>query len=163
MSFHSQAVDGNLTNDINACTILDNYYDDEPQLTIDLGNRRDVSGVVLYMWEGHNDREYSLLTLLQCLCTCDSEIISCILETNSYKDYALNLESLAVFITSGKTGEVLCGRIPNQNNQLLMKREQKLLCNQKIEGRYIRIQPEGRSGWYTKWYSAVICEVTAFT
>ena len=53
-----QAVDGNTTNDINSCAILDNYYDAEPQLTIDLGVRQDVSGVVIYMWEGQKDSEY---------------------------------------------------------------------------------------------------------
>lgn len=50
-----KAVDGVITNDINNCAILDNYYDDEPQLTIDLGARRDVSGVTVYTWQGQQD------------------------------------------------------------------------------------------------------------
>lgn len=50
-----KAVDGLTENDINSCTILDNYYDDKPQLTIDLGSRHDVSGIIVYMWHGHND------------------------------------------------------------------------------------------------------------
>jgi len=50
-----QAVDGNTTNDIASCAILDSYYDAEPQLTIDLGERTDVSGVVIYMWQSHED------------------------------------------------------------------------------------------------------------
>lgn len=57
LSSNQQAVDGNTTNDINSCTIIDNYYDKEPQLTIDLGQRKDVSGVVIYMWEGQKDSE----------------------------------------------------------------------------------------------------------
>ena len=53
--FYSQAVDGNTVNDITQCAILDSFYDSEPQLTIDLGHRKDVSGVVIYMWEGIKD------------------------------------------------------------------------------------------------------------
>lgn len=79
------------------------------------------------------------------------------------KDYALNLEALSVYVSSGKTGEMLCGRLQNHDNRLMSQREQKLICNRKINGRYIRIQPEGRAGWYTNWYSAVLCEVMAFT
>jgi len=54
-----KAVDGVTVNDINSCAILDNYYDDEPQLTIDLGSRRDVSGVTIVTWQGQQDGEPS--------------------------------------------------------------------------------------------------------
>ncbi|XP_067931280.1 lactadherin-like [Watersipora subatra] len=134
-----KAVDGNITNALDSCAILDNYYDTEPQLTIDLGVRRDVSGVVVYLWEGQNG---------------DSE---------AYKNYALNLEALSIYVSSGKTGETLCGRIQNKDNAFQKEREQKLICSRRIYGRYIRVQPEARGGWYTNWYSAVICEVMAFT
>lgn len=86
------------------------------------------------------------------------------LESDKYhKDYALHLESLLVFVSSGKTGEVLCGKISNSNNELILQREQKVTCNKRLNGRYIRIQPESRSTSGTDWYSAVICEVMAFT
>lgn len=52
-----KAVDGVTINDIDSCTILDNYYDDEPQLTIDLGTRQDVSGVTVFTWQGQQDGE----------------------------------------------------------------------------------------------------------
>lgn len=58
-----KAVDGIITNDINSCAILDNYYDDEPQLTIDLGTRRDVSGVTVYTWLGQQDGEWTTFKL----------------------------------------------------------------------------------------------------
>lgn len=53
-----KAVDGITINDINSCAIIDSYYDDEPQLTIDLGGRYDVSGVVVYTWQGQQDSKY---------------------------------------------------------------------------------------------------------
>lgn len=56
-----KAVDGVITNDIDSCAILDNYYDDEPQLTIDLGARRDVSGVTVYTWQGQQDGKSSII------------------------------------------------------------------------------------------------------
>lgn len=52
-----KAVDGLTANDINQCTIVDNYYDDEPQLTIDLGRRYNVAGIVVYTWLGQMDGE----------------------------------------------------------------------------------------------------------
>ena len=85
-------------------------------------------------------------------------------ESNKYnKDYALHLESLSVYVSSSKTGEVLCGQISNSDNELISQREQKVTCNKRINGRYIRIQPNGRSRSGSGWYSAVICEVMAFT
>ncbi|XP_067932055.1 lactadherin-like [Watersipora subatra] len=135
-----KAVDGVIINDINSCAILDNYYDAEPQLTIDLGARRDVSGVTIYTWQGQKDK---------------SDIYN--------KDYALHLESLNVYISSSKTGEVLCGEISNSNNELILQQEQKVTCSRRINGRYIRIQPNGRTTSLSNWYSAVICEVMAFT
>lgn len=85
-------------------------------------------------------------------------------ESNKYnKDYALHLESLSVYVSSSKTGEVLCGQISNSDNELIIQREQKVTCNKRINGRYIRIQPNGRSRSGSGWYSAVICEVMAFT
>lgn len=50
-----KAVDGVTANDINLCTIVDNYYDEEPQLTIDLGMRYTVAGVLVYTWLGEVD------------------------------------------------------------------------------------------------------------
>ena len=50
-----KAVDGVTINDIDSCAILDNYYDDEPQITIDLGARHDVSGVTVFTWLGQQD------------------------------------------------------------------------------------------------------------
>lgn len=85
-------------------------------------------------------------------------------ETDKYnKDYAISIESLSVYISSGKDSEELCGKISNTNNELILKREQSLTCSRRINGRYIRIQPDGRSERWHNWYSAVICEVTAFT
>lgn len=85
-------------------------------------------------------------------------------ESNKYnKNYALHLKGLAVYISSGKTGEELCGKISNSNDELFTQREQKLTCNKRINGRYIRIQPEARLQTRSGWYSAVICEVMAFT
>lgn len=55
-----KAVDGVTVNDINSCAILDNYYDDEPQITIDLGTRHDVSGVTVYTWLGQQDSKCTL-------------------------------------------------------------------------------------------------------
>jgi len=88
----------------------------------------------------------------------------CIIETDKYnKEYAVNLESLSVYISSGKTGEELCGTISNSKNELIQNREQHLTCVRRINGRYIRIQPDGKEERWVKWYSAVICEVMAFT
>lgn len=79
------------------------------------------------------------------------------------KNYALNLEAMSVFVSSGKSGETLCGRIQNTDNIYMTQREQKLICNRRIHGRYIRVQPEARAALSTPWYSAVICEIMAFT
>lgn len=85
-------------------------------------------------------------------------------ESDRYnKDYAISIESLSVYISTGKGREELCGKISNTNNELILKREQSLACSRRITGRYIRIQPDGRADRWQKWYSAVICEVTAFT
>lgn len=85
-------------------------------------------------------------------------------ESNKYnKNYAIHLKALAVYVSSGKTGEELCGKISNDNDELILQREQKLTCNKRINGRYIRIQPEARLQSSSGWYSAVICEVMAFT
>lgn len=56
-----KAVDGITINDIDSCAILDNYYDEEPQITIDLGSRHDVSGVTVFTWLGQQDSKYTLL------------------------------------------------------------------------------------------------------
>lgn len=68
-----------------------------------------------------------------------------------------------MYVSSGKTGEVLCGKISNSDNELILQREQKLTCEKRVNGRYIRIQPDGKSRSGSKWYGAVICEVMAFT
>lgn len=60
-----KAVDGVTVNDINSCTILDSYYDDEPQLTIDLGVRYDVAGVIIYTWQGQKDGQLIAISELK--------------------------------------------------------------------------------------------------
>ena len=52
----SRAVDGLIAHDIHRCTILDNIYGDNPVWTVDLGTSTDVSGVVIYTWQGFNEK-----------------------------------------------------------------------------------------------------------
>ena len=97
------------------------------------------------------------------LIKCSCWVLLFFVEDQRYNAYSLNLEALSVYVSSGKTGETLCGRIQNDDNRFLSEREHKLICNRRINGRYIRVQPEGRPGWKNNWYGAVICEVMAFT
>ena len=48
----SRAVDGNLDLRLESCTVLDNLYGKYPLWTVDLGRKTDVSGVVIYTWQG---------------------------------------------------------------------------------------------------------------
>ena len=52
------AVDGDESNHLNKCAILDNYYVDNPVWMVDLGRRRKMNGVVLALWDGKGEGEY---------------------------------------------------------------------------------------------------------
>ena len=48
---------------LQSCTILDNLYGKYPLLTIDLGHKMKVSGVVIYTWQGDGQGEDGLSNL----------------------------------------------------------------------------------------------------
>ena len=48
----SRAVDGHVDQSIHSCTILDNFYVDEPVWMVDLQHVTSVSGVVIVTWQG---------------------------------------------------------------------------------------------------------------
>ena len=57
----SQAVDGRLEQNLRYCTILDNLYGDV--FAIDLGQKRKVSGLVIYTWQGEGQGKTILFML----------------------------------------------------------------------------------------------------
>lgn len=143
----AKAVDGVADGGIKACTILDNYYDDEPQLTIDLGGRRSVAGVIMLTWQEDSKEA-----------------------REAYDgDYALTLDSLSVYtsLTSAVeqpellAEEELCGRVTNENNGLLQRRLH-VPCASRAQARYLRIQAHGRADRWSRWFAAVLCEVMVY-
>ena len=62
-----RAVDGNLDLRLSSCTILDNLYGKYPLWTVDLGQKMDVSGVVIYTWQGDGKGQIMSACLPDCL------------------------------------------------------------------------------------------------
>ncbi len=48
-----RAVDGDFDQTLHSCTILDNFYVEKPIWMVDLGDKQDISGVVIVTWQGH--------------------------------------------------------------------------------------------------------------
>jgi hypothetical protein len=71
----SLAVDGNETNGLQNCAIMDNYYTDKPTLIVDLGQATTVGGIVLKTWQGKGQ---------------DSNF--------PYRDYMYGLDRFSVFV-----------------------------------------------------------------
>ena len=56
------AVDGNMNTTFQSCTILDNYYVETPIWSVDLGDKRRVSGIVILTWQAKNQGIGSIRT-----------------------------------------------------------------------------------------------------
>lgn len=49
----SSAVDGDETNSLDKCTIINNFYAKRPTLVIDMGRFAKVGGLVIKTWQGN--------------------------------------------------------------------------------------------------------------
>ncbi|RUS74395.1 hypothetical protein EGW08_017850 [Elysia chlorotica] len=145
-----RAVDGNLDLRLESCTVLDNLYGKYPLWTVDLGRKSDVSGVVIYTWQGNGKEE----------------------ENNSFREYMRNLDQLVVYVDDKiqKKGDEhdesyasgnMCNYISSRNKALFQKKLV-LQCVQTYRGRYVLIEAWGRQIGYSRLFSAVLCEVQVF-
>ena len=48
----SLAVDGDASNSLEKCSIINNYYNQRPTLVIDIGRLAQVGGLVIKTWQG---------------------------------------------------------------------------------------------------------------
>ena len=53
----ARAVDGNFDQTLHSCTILDNFYVEKPVWMVDLGDRKQISGVMIMTWQGEDQNE----------------------------------------------------------------------------------------------------------
>lgn len=139
-----KAVDGKLQSSIHSCTILDNFYVENPILMVDLGEKTTISGVILVTWQGES---------------ADAK--------NSFKDYMYNLDRLQVYVDNSpkvddieRTG-VMCGYISQVNNALYQEKLH-VPCQSTIRGRYVYIGALGTKNRWSRLFSAVLCEVMVY-
>ncbi|ESN93059.1 hypothetical protein HELRODRAFT_108264 [Helobdella robusta] len=139
MSF--KAVDGDVTQNITDCVVLDSSYVDKPTLKIDLSKKRSISGMVIVTWQGQGQG--------------DSKF--------NYKDYIYNLERLDVYtdVDGDRAGAKHCGTVTRLNDALF-KSTLHLQCDESRVGRFVFIEAVGvKQPWVDK-FQAVLCEVSVY-
>lgn len=139
----SQAVDGRLEQNLRYCTILDNLYGDV--FAIDLGQKRKVSGLVIYTWQGEGQEGVS-----------------------AYKDYMNNLDKLLVYVDDGDneskdpdSTSQLCA-YTSRSNDALFKPHLHFPCMRPLEGRRVLIEAWNVENSWNRIFSAVLCEVQIY-
>ncbi|VDI54556.1 lactadherin [Mytilus galloprovincialis] len=141
----SRAVDGFIDQDVHRCTILDNIYGDNPVWTVDLGHNVDVSGVVIYTWQGFDEKKD----------TATSEHLN-------------NLDRLVIYVDDKSKGDDdssvtgnMCGYITKINGALSSDKIH-MQCVRPQKGRFVLIEAWGASNSYSRLFSAVLCEVMVY-
>ena len=56
----SAAVDGNESNELDKCTIVNNFYTKRPTLVINIGRLATVGGIVIKTWQGNGQSKHKL-------------------------------------------------------------------------------------------------------
>ncbi|XP_050409625.1 lactadherin isoform X1 [Patella vulgata] len=142
----SRAVDGVMDLNLQGCTFLDNLYGDNPVWTVDLGDTTEVSGVIIYTWQGEGQEKGG----------------------KSFREYMKNLDKLVVYIDEDLREEDesyasgnMCNYVSSLNNALF---HQKLIlqCIRRHTGRYVLIEAWGVPNSWSRLFSAVLCEVQVF-
>ncbi|XP_064634109.1 lactadherin-like isoform X3 [Lineus longissimus] len=140
----ARAVDGNMDSTLNACTVLDNSYVDNPIWMVDLGKRTMINGAIVHTWQGKGQDP-----------------------NTTYRDYTYNLEKLVVFIDK-KSGrdrvdvpEHKCGYVTRLNNALFKPRIH-VECTRQMYGRYVFVMAYGVPDRWSRLFSAILCEVEVY-
>ncbi|CAD5112644.1 DgyrCDS1858 [Dimorphilus gyrociliatus] len=148
-----RAVDGDENQSIHHCTILDNFYVSRPFWMVDLGHSTPISGVVIVTWQGKNLKTNSPVK-------------------SSYYDYMRNLRKLTVYVSSEKRRSKKVEKIAKESNkcgyvtsvnEALFQRRIHIECMKPMNGRYLYIEAEGAEDRWSKVFSAVLCEVMAYS
>lgn len=139
-----RAVDGELDHTTHSCTILDNFYVEKPVWMVDLGQKADISGVVILTWMAKNQ---------------DSR--------NVQQDFMHNLDRLTVYVNSGGAKEEIdsqdnvCGFLTRLNDALFKTRLH-IPCARYLKGRYVYIEASGLPNRYSRLFGAILCEVMIY-
>nr|XP_027227295.1 uncharacterized protein LOC113819256 [Penaeus vannamei] len=141
------AVDGNLDASLRSCSIIDNYYVDEPVWMVDLGKRKAIRGLVILTWQEGRGQDQQTL----------------------YRDYVFGLDRLTVYVENqaridspNSQDHKKCASVTRLNNALFRERVH-MECPQPMKGRYIFTS----KGWgvANRWhrvFSLVLCEVMVY-
>lgn len=143
----SRAVDGNIDTNLVSCTILDNLYGDNPVWTVDLGTKHSVSGVVMFTWQGSENRAEQDATR---------------------KEYMSNLDRLVIYVDNKSKSDDdsvisgnMCGYVTKINGALF-SRKIHVQCVRPQSGRYVLIEAWGSQKSWSRLFSAVLCEVMVY-
>ncbi|XP_076039175.1 lactadherin-like isoform X2 [Oratosquilla oratoria] len=141
----SLAVDGDVNTTLPRCSIIDNYYVDEPVWMVDIGRKKSVRGVIIITWQGDGQDKQTL-----------------------YRDYVFGLDRLSVYVENEPRIEVLnsqthrkCASVARLNNALFKERVH-IECPQTMTGRYIYIKAGGVANRWHRLFSLVLCEVMIY-
>lgn len=139
------AVDGNLDASLRSCSIIDNYYVDEPVWMVDLGKRKAIRGLVILTWQGRGQDQQTL-----------------------YRDYVFGLDRLTVYVENqaridspNSQDHKKCASVTRLNNALFRERVH-MECPQPMKGRYIYIKAGGVANRWHRVFSLVLCEVMVY-
>jgi lactadherin len=138
-----RAVDGNPANNIQSCTVLDNFYVESPMWKVDLGKTSFISGVVIFTWIRQKDEA-------------------------KYQDYMHNLDKLTVYVDGKNSKDLIeqeknkCGHL-TRFNDALFKYKLHVPCVAPMRGRFVYIKASGVSNRYSRLFGAVLCEVMIYS
>lgn len=115
-----------------------------PLWSVDLGDKKRVSGIVILTWQTKNQEHRT-----------------------TQKENVYNLDRLVVYVDSKERPPAAgdeqqqCGSVTRQN-EAVMKPRIHVQCVRPLEGRYVHIQAWGVPNRRNRLFSAVLCEVMVY-
>ncbi|XP_037793485.1 uncharacterized protein LOC119588946 [Penaeus monodon] len=123
----SAGVEETLDASLRSCSIIDNYYVDEPVWMVDLGKRKPIRGLVILTWQGRGQDQQTL-----------------------YRDYVFGLDRLTVYVENqaridspNSQDHKKCASVTRLNNALFRERVH-MECPQPMKGPLHLHQGRGR-------------------